>query len=134
MNKSRQEIAFNDWKDTFQKLVLSDKKLSPEVKRDIQAGIEDMMSYPGIFENMIQAFSNFMWGMDRRIEFEVAQELAMVIQVIAVTKAGLSDDGKAIVQTILDVIESNDTQLTEIEDDEIDSLVDDSEVDDSKPF
>ena|SRR5665213_366136 len=131
MPLSRQEIAFNKWIEDFTKLVLSDRKLSPDARRDIQADIADWIRWPAVHENMIQAFSNFMWGMDRAIEFGVAQELGIIVQMIGKMPAGNSDDGKAIIEMLVDLIESNDKPITEIEDEEIDSLITDEETDDT---
>lgn len=130
---SRQEEAFDQWKNDFIKLVLTDKKLGAETRRDLQANLEDLFSYPGITENMVQAFSNFMWGMDAEIERQVNNELITFREMIP--SLGKEDmvSVPGLVETLNKIIDENSKPTVDLGDEAIDTLVDDDEFDNSRP-
>jgi len=131
MSKSRQEIAFDQWKQDFTKLVLADKKLSPDTRRDIQAGIDDWASFPGIHENMIQAFSNFMWGMDAEIERQVNNEMVRLREIIPLLADPEDTNTLTIIDALNKIVAENSKPTVDLEDEAIDTLITDEEVDDS---
>lgn len=64
--KSRQEEAFEYVTKTFIKLVENDSTIHD--KKDIMAFWQDCFDYPGVRENMIQAFSNFLFDIDDKMD------------------------------------------------------------------
>lgn len=134
MAHSRQQIAFEKWKQDFIQLVLTDRKLSPSRRKDLEANLLDLFEYPGIYENMVQAFSNFMWSMDKKIEKNVCEELAIVAKIIPdIVSDKESTDVLAIQDFLQKISEEWKEGLEPLTDGEIDRLVPDSEVDDSRP-
>lgn len=127
MSESRQTKAYNQLLETFFKLVDASKNVPN--KEDLKAELHEIFDYPVVRENLTQAFSNCMWSMDRAIEFQVASELGTIAIMIGSSPPGQTEPGKAIVEMMLDVIESNDTPLTDIEEDEIEQLTKDEEED-----
>lgn len=71
MNKnslSRQEQAYETVTHTFLKLLERDKRISYEHKRSVLAFYKDMFAHEGVRNNMILAFSGFLWNIDKKID------------------------------------------------------------------
>lgn len=63
---NRQEQAFEFWKKTFLKLIAQSKDIPR--KQDALAELHDFFEYPGIRDNMVQAFSNFLFEIDDKLD------------------------------------------------------------------
>jgi hypothetical protein len=66
--KTRQEEAYEYVTSTFIKLLEQDKRISYEHKRSVLAFYEDMFAHGGVRDNMLQAFSNFLGEIDKRMD------------------------------------------------------------------
>ncbi len=66
--KSRQEEAYEFVSSTFVKLLEKDDRISYEHKRSVIAFWEDLFAHEGVRNNMVQAFSNFLWEIDKKME------------------------------------------------------------------
>lgn len=77
---SRQEQGFNFFVETLMKLILADKDIPN--KRDAIAFFQDLFSHKATRSNMIQAFSNFMWDFDDKVQQDVANELQTILDMI----------------------------------------------------
>lgn len=66
--KSRQEEAYEYVSKLFVKLLEKDDRISYEHKRSVIAFWEDLFAHDGVKNNMVQAFSNFLWEIDKRNE------------------------------------------------------------------
>lgn len=67
-HRSRQEQAYDEVSSTFIKLLQNDERISYEHKRSVIAFWEDLFAHEGVRNNMVQAFSNFLWEMDKHNE------------------------------------------------------------------
>lgn len=65
---SRQEEAYNFVTETFLKLLENDKRISYDFKKSVMAFWEDLFAHKGVRNNMIQAFSNFLWELDNKMD------------------------------------------------------------------
>jgi hypothetical protein len=66
--KSRQEKAYDYVTSIFLRLLKRDKNISYEYKQSITTFYEDMFAHEGVRNNMIQAFSNFLDEIDKRMD------------------------------------------------------------------
>lgn len=64
---SQQQEAYDFVTSTFIKLLEQDDRISYEHKRSVLAFYEDMFSHEGVRNNMLQAFSNFLDEIDKRM-------------------------------------------------------------------
>ena len=65
--KSRQEEAYEYVSSNFVALLKGDDRISYEHKRSVIAFWEDLFAHEGVRNLMVQAFSNFLWEIDKRI-------------------------------------------------------------------
>lgn len=68
MNKTRQEEAYEFVSSNFIKLLEGDSRISYEHKRSVMAFWEDLFAHEGVRNLMVQAFSNFLWEIDKKME------------------------------------------------------------------
>lgn len=68
LGKSRQEEAYEFVSSTFVKLLEKDDRISYDHKRSVIAFWEDLFAHDGVRNNMEQAFSNFLWEIDKKME------------------------------------------------------------------
>lgn len=129
--KSRQEIAFDRFAETFIKLVQGARDV-PD-KREVLAWWADFFEHPGVRDNMIQAFSNFMWGMDIEIEGLVNEELGALTELIPLVADPEDRNTLAIQHALKQMTEDWKLPLVDVTDLEVDTLVADDEYDDSRP-
>lgn len=73
---TRQENAYKIVTETFLKLLEKDKRISYEHKKSVIAFYEDMFAHEGVRNNMILAFSSFLWDIDGKID--VARKAGMI--------------------------------------------------------
>lgn len=66
MKLTRQEEAFNFVAQTFVKLIEQDKRVAH--KEEVMAFWADFFEHGGIRDNMIQAFENFLWEIDGKMD------------------------------------------------------------------
>lgn len=83
---SRQEEAYQFVTDLFLKLIQNDVRISPEYKKAVVAYWRDMFDHEGVRNNMIQAFSNFLFEIDGKMD--------------SARKAGISQLKDAILQSV----------------------------------
>lgn len=65
---SPQEQAYEYVTETFLKLLQQDKRIGAEHKKSVIAFYEDMFAHEGVRNNMIQAFSNFLDEVNKRVD------------------------------------------------------------------
>lgn len=87
-SKNRQEEAYDFVSQTFIKLLERDNRIAYEHKRSVIAFWEDLFAHEGVRNNMIQAFSNFMFEIDDRMS--AARKAGMMQVHYAVEKAAAS--------------------------------------------
>lgn len=92
--KSRQEEAYEAVSGTFVKLLEGDNRISYEHKRSVIAFWEDLFAHEGVRNNMVQAFSNFLWEIDKHNE--AARKAGIMM---AVSRIELLADGQEEVST-----------------------------------
>lgn len=68
MSKSRQEEAYEYVFGLFIKLLQQDKRISYEHKQSVIAFWQDLFAHEGVRNNMVQAFSNFLWELDEKLD------------------------------------------------------------------
>lgn len=106
MKKSRQEQGFELFKETFLKLVLADKNLQHPV--EIEAELREFLGAPGISDAMLQAFTNFMWFNDDRVQADVVSELKNVLALVPKVADPEDKNTKQIVATLEQIIETTE--------------------------
>lgn len=132
--KSRQEIAFVQWSDNFLLLINRDKSIGADDRATIMAEMQDVLQYPVVRQNMIQAFSNFMWSMDETIERKVYDELEGLLDMIRKMVPNPEETGVlTIMAALTQIIAEGGKPLEPLDDSDVDELVSDDEVDDTKP-
>ncbi len=67
-DKTRQEEAYDFISSTFVKLLEGDNRIGYEHKRSVIAFWEDLFAHEGVRNNMVQAFSNFLWEIDTKMD------------------------------------------------------------------
>lgn len=122
---SRQEEAYSSVMNTFTRLVYNDPKIHN--KEDILAFWHDFFENPGVKNNMVQAFSNFLWEIDQRID---AAKLAGMEQIreafdLAVPGDASHPENLAVSKLVNAIIDEQialeKTPETELEESEIES-------------
>lgn len=78
---SRQEQGFNFFAEMFLKLIAADKKI--EHKKEVLAYFHDLLEHGGVRNNMIQAFSEFMWEHDKKCQADLVSELKTIQSMFA---------------------------------------------------
>lgn len=104
MSKSRQELAYDKVSDTFVKLLENDTRISYEHKRSVIAFWQDLFAHEGVRNNMIQAFSNFLWDQDNDLDAKVAGELAVIQNMILHIADPENENTKKITETLTQMI------------------------------
>jgi len=103
MAKSRQEIGFELWVRTFVQLVGENKDMPH--KKEVLAWWHDFFEHRGVRDNMLQAFTNFMWDYDDKVQEDVASELKMLLTMIPKVADPENENTKRIVQTLEELID-----------------------------
>ena len=104
MVASRQEQGFELWKVTFFKLITTDKTIPYEDRKMILGMLHDVMDLPVVRTNMVQAFSNFMWSNDDKVQQDVANELKTLQSMIPKLVQPGSKDAAVIRHAMEDII------------------------------
>ncbi len=68
MIQTRQEEAYNFIANNFIELVQKDKKLAYDYKRSLLAFLGDAMADENVMNDLLQAISNFLWEIDKKID------------------------------------------------------------------
>ncbi len=84
---SRQEEAFNYVAQTFLQLIQRDDKIPH--KKEVMAFWQDFFEHEGVRNNMIQAFSNFLWEVDLKLD---ASRKAGIVQLSNALKLAMPGD------------------------------------------
>lgn len=131
---SRQTEAFEVFKADFIRLMVSDKTIGSEMRVTIVGELQNLFDVPSFQKNMMQAFSNFMWGMDATIERGVYDELEVLLDMLPkIVKDPEDDNVLAIQAQLTQMIAVGKKPVEDMPDAEIDELTDDLELDDSRP-
>lgn len=115
--RSRQEQAFTLWSQNFIRLVSVSKDV-PE-KTAVLAHFEDMFNHPGVRSNMLQAFTNFMWDFDKKVESDVVSELRTILSLVQKVADPNNKNTKAIVAVIETLIAEDYQGVDEMSDEDI---------------
>lgn len=129
MNKSRQEQAFDKLMMIFFALINLSKDI--ENKEDLKAELHEIFDYPVVRENLVQAFSNFMWDMDETIERQVVNEIAGLLEMIPKIADPKDKNTLAIMANLTLIVDSSKVPAGEMSDAETNFLVTDDEFDNS---
>ncbi len=90
--KTRQEEAFEYVTQQFTKLLMGDMKMPADRKKDVIAFWKDVFEYEGTRDNMIQAFSNFLFEIDEKMDAARKAGIAQCSEAIKNDIASLSSD------------------------------------------
>lgn len=128
---SRQEVAYKEFLTTFFKLI--DRARDIPDKEVIKTEMHEIFGYPVIEKNMMQAFSNFMWSMDDEIARQVHNEIAFMVKMIPELADPENENTQKIVENLTQMIPEYKNVFTDLNEEEIDTLTDDQQFDDSRP-
>ncbi len=110
--KTRQEEAYEYVSNTFVKLLEQDDRISYEHKRSVIAFWEDLFAHEGVRNNMVQAFSNFLWEIDK---INDSARKAGMMQVLSAVELSADKEGTEeiyysdVIKLIEDLLKSEET-------------------------
>lgn len=108
--RNRQEQAYEYVTETFLKLLQQDKRIGAEHKKSVLAFYKDMFEHEGVRNNMIQAFSNFLGEVDRRIDASRKAGIASVKEALLLQARSngtmVSDNGNIIGKLDIDLMDT----------------------------
>lgn len=101
--QSKQEQAFNEVTETFMRLIERDGRI--EHKKEVLAFYNDLFEHPGVRNNMLQAFSNFLWHLDANQDAKAVGALQDFLDLIPKIADPENENTQKIMQHLRTLIE-----------------------------
>lgn len=125
---TRQEEAYDYITGTFFELLQRDKRIDPEMRGAVIAYWQDLFEHPGIRNNMLQAFSNFLSEIDKRMDASRKAGIVQLRDQLVLNLRGVKQDDehlegaiRGLNQMVNELLAQEDTQ-EEIVDPEAEDL------------
>lgn len=133
--KSRQEEAYDFVSSTFVKLLEGDNRISYEHKRSVIAFWEDLFAHEGVRNNMVQAFSNFLFEIDTRVDSARKAGIMQALSAIELHSDSNNGNYSEIVKLLEDLLKSEEAPEEKVNVEEMDlSEVGGGNEDDTSPL
>lgn len=109
-SKSRQEEAYEYISGNFVKLLEGDTRISYEHKRSVIAFWEDLFAHEGVRNLMVQAFSNFLWEIDKKNQAALKAGITMALSRIELLAGDQEEVSvKAVIAELENMLKEEDT-------------------------